>query len=55
MTTPYVDRILKGANPAELPIERPTTFDFIINLRTAKVLGLTLPEHVLLQATVVSQ
>ena len=51
----YVDRILKGANPAELPIEQPMTFDFVINLQTAQALGLTIPEHVLLQATEVIQ
>jgi putative ABC transport system substrate-binding protein len=51
----YVDRILKGANPAELPIEQPMLFDFAINLKTAQALGLTIPEHVLLQATEVIQ
>jgi putative ABC transport system substrate-binding protein len=51
----YVDKILKGAKPAELPVEQPMTFDFVINLKTAQALGLTIPEHVLLQATEVLQ
>src|SRR5262249_21396486 len=51
----YVDRIIKGAKPADLPVERPREFDFVINLKTAQALGLTIPEHVLLQATEVIQ
>jgi putative ABC transport system substrate-binding protein len=51
----YVDRILTGAQPATLPIEQPREFDFIINARTAQALGLTIPHHVLLQATEVLQ
>ncbi len=47
----YVDRILKGANPAELPVEKPTHYDFVINLKTAKKLGLTISQSLLIQAT----
>jgi putative ABC transport system substrate-binding protein len=51
----YVDKILKGAKPADLPVEQPMLFDFIVNLKTAEVLGLTIPERVLLQVTEVIQ
>jgi len=47
----YVDKILKGAHPGELPIEGPTEFDFVVNLKTAKALGIEIPKSILLQAT----
>ena len=51
----YTDKVLRGANPGDLPVEQPTTFDFIVNQKTAQSLGLVIPQPILAEATEIIQ